>query len=68
MRLLIYLVIGLVITISGWITTYRLRKRMRLALGRDVTSAELTSISTWMEVEDQEERRRGYTSSTVDHQ
>ena len=62
MHLHIYYLIGLVIvtTVSAWITAMVMRRRIRRALGkRDISDAELTSINTWMEVEDAEERRKG---------
>jgi len=58
----INLVIIAVMAISGWITTIRLRRRVRRALRRDVSDAELTSINTWMEVADEEEKDRFYIS------
>lgn len=57
------------IAISSWTVAKRLRltRRARRALGRDIAEHELTSISTWMEVESQEEKIRGYTAATSDN-
>lgn len=43
-------------TISAWIMGIRMRRRARKALGRDVSSGELTSINLWMNVQDAEHR------------
>ena len=57
---LIYVIGAIVVTtISGWIVTVRMRRRARNALGVDLNETQLTSLQTWMKVEDAEERRRG---------
>ena len=57
---LIGLTIILVTAISTWILGVRMRRRIRKALGRSVNNEmELTSLNTWMKVEDEEERNRG---------
>jgi hypothetical protein len=56
MRLLILITVIAFTTISGWIVAFQMRRRMRKTLGRKVTDTELVSITTWMKVEDQEER------------
>ncbi len=43
-------------TVSAWIMGIRMRRRARRALGRDVSSGELTSINLWMNVQDAEHR------------
>ena len=45
-----YLVIGIVMAVSGWIATRRVQKRMRRALGKEVTVIEIASITSWMKV------------------
>ena len=45
-------------TAGAWITGYRMRKRMRKALGRDVSETELTSINAWMKVDRSEEKAK----------
>ncbi len=50
----------IVTAISAWILKVRMRPRIRRALGIKVESeSELTSITTWMKVEDAEERGKG---------
>lgn len=44
--------------ISASVTGLRMRRKVRRVLGRKATEGDLTSINTWMEV-DQEERRTG---------
>jgi len=51
---------GLGTAISAWILGVRMRYRIRRALGTSVQNeVELTSLNTWMKVEDTEERQRG---------
>jgi ABC-type bacteriocin/lantibiotic exporter with double-glycine peptidase domain len=52
----ICIVIG--VTVSGWIVTVRVRRRMKKSLGRSATSLELVSFKTWMKVEEAEEQRK----------
>ena len=59
LKILTFAVIVIVTTISAWVVAVRMRRRIRRALGKEVSEAELTSLSTWMKVEDEEERRRG---------
>ena len=56
----------LLIAIPGLIVTYRLRRRIRKAIGRNLSEGEITSIKTWIEVEKAEERQRGFTSSSTE--
>ncbi len=55
-RLLTLIVVLTVTTVSAWITAYRMRRRIRKALGTKAKNAELTSINTWMKVEEAERR------------
>ena len=41
---------------SAWIIGIRMRRKIKRDLGRKATEADLTSIDTWMEVEEAEER------------
>jgi len=60
MRLSITLVIILITAISAWVLGLRMRHRIKRALGINVDNEmELTSLNTWMEVEDAEEREKG---------
>jgi len=45
------------LTVSGWIVTIRVRRRMRKSLGRTPSDLELASLKTWMQVEQEEELR-----------
>ena len=57
---LIALIVILVTSVSAWILGIRMRRRIKRALGREVNNEmELTSLNTWMKVEDEEERHRG---------
>jgi len=51
--------VAIATAISSWIVGVKMRRRMKRSLGRDVSDGELTSISSWMRVEDEEERNRG---------
>jgi hypothetical protein len=54
------IVIIIVTAISTWILGLRMRRRIKRALGKDVENEmELDSLSTWMKVEDVEERNKG---------
>ncbi len=56
----IKLIIFFAVTVTGWILGVRMPGRTRRALGRNIKNElELTSLNTWMEVEDAEERQRG---------
>ena len=56
-RLIMVITILLVSTVSGWFTALQMRRRAKKALGRKIKDAELTSISTWMKVEEAEKGR-----------
>ena len=56
-EILIMLVLLIVSAISTWWLGVKLHRRIRRSLGRDVENeSELTSLNTWMKVEDAEER------------
>lgn len=58
LRVLYTLTVILVVAISTWILGIRMRRRIKRALGTDVQNEmELTSLKTWMKVEDAEERK-----------
>jgi hypothetical protein len=60
LRVLFTLIVILVMAISTWILGIRMRRRIKRALGADVQNdVELTSLKTWMNAEDAEERNRG---------
>jgi hypothetical protein len=43
-------------TVSGWIVTMQVRRRMKKSLGRSATDLELASLKTWMRVKETEQR------------
>ena len=45
-------------TVSGWIVTLQVRRRMKKSLGRNATDLELASHKTWMKVEEAEQREK----------
>lgn len=47
---------AIALTVSGWIVTVRVRRRMKKSLGRRATDLELASLKTWMRVEEAEQR------------
>ena len=46
------------LTVSGWIVTTKVRRRMKKSLGRKATDLELASLKTWMRVEEREQQER----------
>ena len=44
------------LTVSGWIVSLRARRRLKKSLGRKATDQELASLTTWMKVEETEQR------------
>jgi hypothetical protein len=50
------LAIIVITTLSAWITAFRMRRRIRKALGVQATETELTSIGTWIRVNREEQR------------
>jgi hypothetical protein len=55
---LFWIVIITVTTLTGWIARLRARRRVKKALDKPVSDVELTSLSLWMKVEDDDERNR----------
>jgi hypothetical protein len=45
------------VTISGWLVSFQVRRRMKKTLGRNPSHVEMASIKTWMQVEQDEELR-----------
>ena len=57
---LILLIVIAVTTITSCILGVRMRRRIKKSLGIQVTNEmELTSLKTWMDVENAEEKNRG---------
>jgi hypothetical protein len=44
------------LTVSDWIVSLRARRRLKKSLGRKATDQELASLTTWMKVEETEQR------------
>ena len=57
MRLLYLIIFMLVSTISAWITVHRMKRKIRETLGRPANDADLTSLNTWIQVEEKEGRK-----------
>jgi len=45
-------------TVSGWIVSSRVRRRMKKSLGRSASDLELASLKTWMKVEEAEQQEK----------
>jgi len=49
-------IVGLIaLTVSGWIVSLQVRRRMKKSLGRKATNLELASLNTWMRVAEAEQ-------------
>ena len=59
MRLLYLIGFVIVTTISTWITAFKMKRGIRRALGSEASEGQLTSIATWMKVDEAEERKLG---------
>jgi hypothetical protein len=46
-------------SISNWITGIKMRRKIKEALGRKATDADLSSIDTWTKVNDVETKHEG---------
>ncbi|HET8888234.1 MAG TPA: hypothetical protein VFQ41_04970 [Candidatus Angelobacter sp.] len=55
---LIETVAVIALTVSGWIVTKQVRRRMKKSLGREASDLELASLNTWMKVEETEQREK----------
>jgi len=56
----LFLIALIVVTsVAAWVTALRMRRRIKRALGSKATQVELSSIATWMKVEQAEERDNG---------
>jgi len=57
---LIMLIVIAVTAITSWLLGVRMRRRIKKTLGIQVTNEmELTSLNTWIDVENAEEKNRG---------
>jgi hypothetical protein len=55
---LVEFVAVIALTISGWIVTRQVQRRMKKSLGRSATDLELASLKTWMKVEEREQQEK----------
>jgi hypothetical protein len=55
-RILFLIAFVIATTVAAWVTAFRMRRRIKKALGKNATDIELTSISTWMNVDEKEQR------------
>jgi hypothetical protein len=55
-RLLIALIIAGMTAVSTWIIGIQMKRKIKKDLGRKATESDLTSIDTWMKVEEEEEK------------
>ena len=56
----IWIIVALITAISAWILGIKMKRKIKRALGITVDNeVELTSLNTWMRVEDVEEQRKG---------
>jgi hypothetical protein len=51
-------VLIIISVVSAWITGVRMRRKIRKDLGRKATNLDLTSIDTWMKVDEIERRKK----------
>ena len=59
-------VLIIITVVSSWITGIRMRRKISKDLGRKATEADLTSIATWMDVDEAEERKKRNTPLSPD--
>ena len=55
-KTLYVVIVLLTVTISGWIVTMRMRRRVKKSLGRSASDLDLVSFRTWNEVEKAEQK------------
>jgi hypothetical protein len=56
LRLIAIVLIIMISAVSTWIVGVRMRRRIKRDLGRKATETDLTSLDTWMEVDEEEQR------------
>ena len=59
---LIEFAVVIAVTVSAWIVTREVRRRMRKSLGRTPSDLELASLNTWMRVDEAEQRDKESSS------
>jgi len=56
MKLIILIIVVAFSVISTWVVGIQMRRKIKKDLGRKATDSDLTSIDTWMKVEEVEEK------------
>lgn len=54
----IFLTTAIIVSILGFIANKLRKKRMEIALGREVRDSELTSLTSWMNVAEKEDSNK----------
>jgi hypothetical protein len=57
MRIIVLIIVVGSSVISAWVVGLQMRRKIRKDLGRKATEADLSSIETWMKVDEVEERK-----------
>jgi hypothetical protein len=55
---IILLTLSIITVVLGLFANYLRKRRMHKALGREIKPSDLTSINTWIEVQENEDIRR----------
>lgn len=56
-RYILVTILVLCASLSAWIIGFLMRRKIRRDLGRGATEADLTSIDTWIKVDEAEEKK-----------
>ncbi len=58
---MLYIIVSIMVVtgIGAWITASRMRRKISGTLGRKATDADLTSMTTWMQVADVDSENEG---------
>jgi hypothetical protein len=57
LKLWVFLIISLITIVSSWIIGIRMRRRIKKDLGRKANERDLTSVETWMKVDEVEQKK-----------
>ena len=57
LKILFFILFMIGSAISAWITALRMKRKIRKTLGREASDTDLTSLNTWMQVEEKEKRK-----------
>ena len=56
--LYVFLPILIITSISAWIVAYRMRRKIGKTLGGNASKANITSLNTWIAVDEAEQRKK----------